>query len=149
MPASGGRSGWVRILDWVEDVLYMVVAVMLVALAVAALVDAIRLFLQESGPETVARVLDPLLVVMMLLELLHTVVVFIRTHVLDFEPLLVVALIASVRRILVLTVESLPGRVSDLAFRQGMAEYALNILFIGLLVWAIHYSRARRSDRPA
>ncbi|MBX5465520.1 MAG: phosphate-starvation-inducible PsiE family protein [Clostridia bacterium] len=136
-------------MDWVEDALYMLVAALLVALATVTLVGAVRLFLRGPGPELVARVLDPLLVVMMLLELLHTVVVFIRTHVLDFEPLLVVALIASVRRILVLTVESLPGRVSDLAFRQGMAEYALDILFIGMLVWAIHYSRARRGDRAA
>ncbi|MDI3316950.1 MAG: phosphate-starvation-inducible PsiE family protein [Bacillota bacterium] len=140
---GGKERGWVRLLDWIEDALYLAVAVMLVALAVSALVSAIRLLLGAGGTADVARVLDPLLVVMMLLELLHTVVVFIRTHVLDFQPLLVVALIASVRRILVLTVESLPGRVSDSAFRQGMAEYALNILFIGLLVWAIQYSRGK------
>jgi len=52
------------------------------------------------------RVLDQLLVVLMLVEILHTVRISIRSHILVTEPFLVVGLIASVRRVLVVTLEA-------------------------------------------
>jgi len=48
------------------------------------------------------KVLNQLLIVLMLVEILHTVRISIRAHVLVTEPFLVVALIASIRRILVI-----------------------------------------------
>ncbi len=42
----------------------------------------------------------------MLVEILHTVRISIRSHVLVTEPFLVVGLIASIRRILVITLEA-------------------------------------------
>ena len=51
-------------------------------------------------------VLDQLLVVLMLVEVLHTVRISIRSHILVTEPFLVVGLIASIRRILVITLEA-------------------------------------------
>jgi uncharacterized membrane protein (DUF373 family) len=51
-------------------------------------------------------VLDQLLVVLMLVEILHTVRISIRSHYLITEPFLVVGLIASIRRILVITLEA-------------------------------------------
>jgi hypothetical protein len=52
------------------------------------------------------RVLNELLIVLMLVEILHTVRISIRSHVLVTEPFLVVGLIASNRRILVTTLEA-------------------------------------------
>ena len=52
------------------------------------------------------RVLNQLLIVLMLVEILHTVRISIRSHVLVTEPFLVVGLIASIRRILVITLEA-------------------------------------------
>jgi uncharacterized membrane protein (DUF373 family) len=51
-------------------------------------------------------VLDQLLVVLMLVEILHTVRISIRSHYLITEPFLVVGLIASIRRILLITLEA-------------------------------------------
>jgi hypothetical protein len=42
----------------------------------------------------------------MLVEILHTVRISIRSHILVTEPFLVVGLIASIRRILVITLEA-------------------------------------------
>jgi len=50
--------------------------------------------------------LNELLIVLMLVEILHTVRISIRSHVLAAEPFLVVGLIASIRRILVITLEA-------------------------------------------
>src|ERR1700724_2592598 len=59
-----------------------------------------------SDTNLVLRVLDQLLVVLMLVEILHTVRLSIRSHTLVTEPFLVVGLIASIRRILVITLEA-------------------------------------------
>ena len=48
------------------------------------------------------RVLNELLIVLMLMKILHTVRIWIRSHVLVTEPFLVVRLIAWIRRILLL-----------------------------------------------
>jgi uncharacterized membrane protein (DUF373 family) len=53
-----------------------------------------------------SRVLNELLIVLMLVEILHTVRISIRSHVLVTEPFWVVGLIASTRRILVITLEA-------------------------------------------
>ena len=42
----------------------------------------------------------------MLVEILHTVRISIRSHVLVTEPFLIVGLIASIRRVLVITLEA-------------------------------------------
>src|SRR5258707_6813067 len=52
------------------------------------------------------QVLDQLLIVLMLVEILHTVRISIRSHTLITEPFLVVGLIASIRRMLVITLEA-------------------------------------------
>jgi hypothetical protein len=51
------------------------------------------------------RVLNQLLIVLMLVEILHTVRISIRSHFLVTEPFLVIGLIASIRRMLVITPE--------------------------------------------
>ena len=59
-----------------------------------------------SDTNLVLSVLDQLLVVLMLVEILYTVRLSIRSHTLVTEPFLVVGLIASIRRILVITLEA-------------------------------------------
>jgi hypothetical protein len=52
------------------------------------------------------KVLNQLLIVLMLVEILHTVRISIGSHILVTEPFLLVGLIASIRRILVITLEA-------------------------------------------
>ena len=49
------------------------------------------------------QVLDQLLFVLVLVEILHTVRISIRAHEILIEPFLIVGLIASIRRVLVIT----------------------------------------------
>jgi hypothetical protein len=90
------------------------------------------------------RVLDQLLVVLMLVEILHTVRISIRSHFLVTEPFLVVGLIASIRRILVITLEAAnltkAGSFSaegERIFRASMIELGLLGLLILILVFSI------------
>jgi hypothetical protein len=90
------------------------------------------------------QVLDELLVVLMMVELLHTVRISIRSHILVTEPFLVIGLIASIRRILVITLEAATltkggAWSSDIAaiFRSSMMELGLLGILILILVFSI------------
>jgi uncharacterized membrane protein (DUF373 family) len=68
------------------------------------------------------RVLNKLLIVLTPVEILHTLRISVRSHVLVTEPFLVVGLIASIRRILVINLEMVrlrrkaAGRATEPAF---------------------------------
>jgi uncharacterized membrane protein (DUF373 family) len=82
----------------------LAVLISLTALATIArsgklLWDTWHQWMVVADTNLVLRVLDQLLVVLMLVEILHTVRISIRSHTLVTEPFLVVGLIASIRRI--------------------------------------------------
>jgi hypothetical protein len=93
-----------------EVIIYSALALLLAVTAVVTVATSGRILWIGLGHWTVAAqtlgVLNELLIVLMLVEILHTVRISIRSHVLAAEPFLVVGLIASIRRILVITLEA-------------------------------------------
>jgi uncharacterized membrane protein (DUF373 family) len=85
--------------------LLFITALTAIATAGKQLWDSVSHWTIATPPETL-RVLDQLLVVLMLVEILHTVRISIRSHRLVTEPFLVIGLIASIRRVLVITLEA-------------------------------------------
>jgi uncharacterized membrane protein (DUF373 family) len=73
------------------------------------MLSAGRLLWEALGHATIAaqtlRVLDELLVALMLVEILHTVRISIRSHVLVTEPFVAIGLIAPIRRMPVISLE--------------------------------------------
>ncbi len=138
-----------------EVAIYAILAILLTVTAVAALADgAMSLW---RGIRTLSmsaqafEVLDHLLFVLMLVEILHTVSISIRSHILVTEPFLVVGLIASIRRVLVITLEAsslTKGAAwaggSESIFRASMIELGLLGLLILVLVFSI--TLLRRSE---
>jgi hypothetical protein len=131
-----------------EVVIYSVLAILLFITALATIANAGKMLWEGLGHWTIAtetlRVLDQLLVVLMLVEILHTVRISIRSHFLVTEPFLVVGLIASIRRILVITLEAAnltkAGSFSaegERIFRASMIELGLLGLLILILVFSI------------
>jgi uncharacterized membrane protein (DUF373 family) len=94
----------------IEVAIYSVLAVLLAVTALVTIATAGEILWIGLRHWTIAaqtlRVLNELLIVLMLVEILHTVRISIRSHVLVTEPFLVVGLIASIRRILVITLEA-------------------------------------------
>jgi hypothetical protein len=128
--------------------IYAVLALLLSATILAAIASACKLLFDSVIHWTVAtqtlRVLNELLIVLMLAEILHTVRISIRSHVLVTEPFLVVGLIASIRRILVISLEMATlGREgtwtgdSAVLFRHSMIELGLLSLLVLVLVFSI------------
>src|SRR5215475_12081787 len=93
----------------VEDVVYVGLGLLLSGAAVVLLVSLAITFwrglIGGSLPGGVVVVLDQILLILMIVELLYTVQLSFREHVLIPEPFVLVALIASVCRILVLAPE--------------------------------------------
>jgi uncharacterized membrane protein (DUF373 family) len=125
----------------VQDVVYVALGVLLSVTAVILLAQAARAILQAAtatNPRAIVDVLDRILLALMVAELLYTVQVSFREHALVPEPFLLVALIAAVRRILVITAEfSAQESQSDGAFRHVMGELALLTVLIVVLVGAL------------
>ena len=135
-------------LDKAEVVMYSVLAVLLFITALATIANAGKMLGEGLRHWTIATetllVLDQLLVVLMLVEILHTVRISIRSHFLVTEPFLVVGLIASIRRVLVITLEAATltkgGKWSNESasiFRASMTELGLLGLLILILVFSI------------
>jgi hypothetical protein len=131
-----------------EVAIYSTLAMLLFITALATIANAGKMLWDGLGHWTIAaetlRVLDQLLIVLMLVEILHTVRISIRSHFLVTEPFLVVGLIASIRRILVITLEAAnltkPGSFSAEnagIFRASMIELGLLGLVILILVFSI------------
>ena len=89
-----------------------------------------------SLAENVVFLLDRILLIIIFVEVLYTVQVSFRQHVLQPEPFLVVGLIAVTRRILVLTAEmSKLAKETQTGFYNAMIELGLlTILIISLVV---------------
>jgi hypothetical protein len=120
-----------------EVAIYAILAVLLFITALLSIASAARLLWDGLGHGTIAvetlRVLDQLLVVLMLVEILHTVRVSIRSHILVTEPFLVVGLIASIRRILVITLEASTLTKEGSWSTQGASIFRASMLELGLL----------------
>lgn len=93
-----------------EQVAYVAVGALLAVAALIALVGAVALLwrgaLDWTGSYEVFETVDRLLFVLMLIEIMHTVSASVRTGGLTVQPFLVVGLIASIRRVLVITLET-------------------------------------------
>jgi hypothetical protein len=131
-----------------EVAIYTVLAALLFATAIAAAANAGKLLWEGLREWMVTartlQVLDQLLVVLMLVEILHTVRISIRSHILVTEPFLVVGLIASIRRILVITLEASTLTKGGVwspenagIFRATMIELGLLGLLVLILVFSI------------
>jgi uncharacterized membrane protein (DUF373 family) len=135
----------------VEDVLYVGIAVLLAAGAVGLLLNAAVTFARSIGAGTIGGsivgMLDQLLLILMMIEILYTVQVSFREHVLVPEPFVLVAMIAAVRRILVLTAEF--GKLmeqGEAVFRYAMIELGLLTVMTGVLVACLVGLRKRDKE---
>jgi uncharacterized membrane protein (DUF373 family) len=140
----------------VEVFAYMILGLLLALTAILGIgTAAVSLFrdLQAHGDAmSLVSTIDRLLFVLMVVEILHTVRVSFRSGVLTCEPFLIVGLIASIRRVLVITLESSqasqPGRwTPELQGLLNATMLELAVLGLLILVMVISIFLLRYSDR--
>jgi phosphate starvation-inducible membrane PsiE len=154
------RAGYFadRVLQQVEVATYILLGILLAAAALLGMLGATSLLLNSvqthGDADSLVVAIDRLLFVLMVIEILHTVRVSFRSGTLVCEPFLVVGLIASIRRVLVITLESSeanqPGRWTPES-QALLHSTMLELLVLGglILVMVISIYLLRRSDRAS
>lgn len=145
---GGTRSVVSIVFTRAQDLVYVALGVLLALSAIALVVhggiDFVRAVLQGVDAGAIVTLLDRILLALMVVELLYTVQVSFKEHALVPEPFLLVALIATVRRILVITAEfGAQTRPADQLFRQVMWELSLLTVLILVLVASVVVLRKR------
>jgi uncharacterized membrane protein (DUF373 family) len=140
----------------VEHLVYIVLGALLSAAAIFVLVGSGVELWEGTGDWTsetaILSTIDRLLFVLLLIEILHTVRASIRTGSLTPEPFLIVGLIASIRRVLVITMQtseaSKPGGWTP--DDQQILQYSmieLAVLGVLILILMLSLYLLRRSIR--
>ncbi len=138
-PSRGRISEWVA---YAEDGIYLAAGVLLAATSVAILATTGLRFLEALREGDVlghaVEILDSVLLVLLIVEILHTIRVSIVEHRLLAKPFLVVALIAAVRRLLILLVEAaefLPSQPAQ--FERVLMEMGILVVLFVVVVGSL------------
>lgn len=140
----------------VEHAAYIALGVLLAIAALVALAGATFTLISNltdwTSTAATFLIIDRLLFVLMLIEILHTVRASMRSGALTSEPFLVVGLIATIRRVLVITLKSSEttktDTMSDAALRMFHASMVeLGVLAVLILVMVCSIWLLRR-DKP-
>ena len=136
------RQAVVQTLSSVEDLVYVGLGLLLTIAALTLLIIALKsvvlaLWNRALGGQIVL-LLDQILLILLVIELLYTVQVSFRERGLIAEPFLVVALIAVIRRVLVLTAE-VPklSEAGEVVFRHAMLELGVLTVMVAVLVGSL------------
>jgi uncharacterized membrane protein (DUF373 family) len=149
-----------RVFTRVENIAYIVLGVLLAIVAAmgigASSTSLWSALLAHGEQDALVLAVDRLLFVLMVVEILHTVRVSFRSGTLVAEPFLTVGLIASIRRVLVITLEtSQAGKPDNWSpqsqgfFNSTMLELVVLGGLILIMVISIAMLRLSRRTHPS
>ncbi len=150
------RRGASQALVRIELFAYLAIGIVLALAALVGIAGAawsLWSALQERGvTDAIVLTIDRLLFVLMVVEILHTVRDSLRSGSLVCEPFLIVGLIASIRRVLVITLESSRVSVTGKWTTDSQAMLDSNMLELAvlgglILIMVVSIYLLRRSER--
>lgn len=99
-----------NLLIYGEKIIYTLIALFLFAAAFLLVYDEIlsiiHFFTEANRIQVIIEIISKTLLLLMVIEILSTVRISIRDHTVCAEPFFIVGLIASIRRILIISVET-------------------------------------------
>lgn len=129
-----------------ETLAYIMLGLLLSAAIVIGILGAAQTIVANAGSDTLVYSVDRLLFVLMVVEILRTVRDSFRSGRLVAEPFLIVGLIASIRRVLVITLEATQAASGSPQPADG-ALTELGVLSALILVLVISICLLRYSRR--
>jgi len=139
-PRLTGVAGIIWMLERAQDLLSLIVGVLLVILAVVVLLLGVVDFFHDarhgSVENAVVNLLNRVLLVLILVEIMHTVVLSLRAHHLVTQPLLAVGLVAVIRKILFVLSSEATASTPELALLIAMIA-----VFVAALILVSRYNR--------
>jgi uncharacterized membrane protein (DUF373 family) len=137
----------VWLLEHAQDLVSVVVGMVLIVLAGTELVSGIVNFFADlkktSFDPAGINLLDRILLVLILVEIVHTVVLSLRAHHLVAQPFIIVGLVAVIRKILV----DLSG-TATIPTAQLALLLAMVFVFVVALLAVAWFDRRRRPGTP-
>lgn len=142
--------------DLIEQGAYVIVGLLLAVTALIALAGAGLLlwqgFFNWARTGEVFEVVERLLFVLMMVEIIHTVSTSIRNPGLSVQPFLIVGLIASIRRMLMITLETTEitrhGWTDQVQSRFSASLLELAVLGLTVLILVVSIYLLRRVGPP-
>ena len=135
-------------LEHAQDLVTVAVGVVLIVLAavlaVSGVVDFVRDVQKVSVAAAAVNLLDRVLLVLILVEIVHTVVLSLRAHRLAAQPFIVVGLVAVIRRILFLLSNENKIPADELALLIGMV-----VAFVAAYLAVSYFEKPDPEDRIA
>ena len=123
-----------------ENYVYILIGIFLIFATGTIIIDSTaslyHIFEDGNILKGVLHVIDRMLLAIMAVEILYTVRISLESHVLSAEPFLIVGLIASIRRILLIRVESAYDMEK---FNYHMIEITILGFLIFVFVWSIRW----------
>ncbi len=151
-------------LDWTDNALYVLVAVLFLLAAIGMGIYAVVNLLgnlNEDIPEQIVHFVNDLLLVLIILEVFSTVRSYLETHTTSLKPFLYIGIISATRRILAIGAEmTLTDRLnqstkpvtpvlSNSEFRNRMIDLGINGAVVLALAVALYlFSRDPSESTP-
>ena len=145
--AGVNRSIW--LLEHAQDMITVAVGIVLIILAGILLVSGIMEFTHtltesmsmKSVSTAVTLLLDEVLLVLILVEVVHTVVLSLHSHRLVAQPFIIIGLVAVIRKILFVLSGQIAIGTTQLALLLGMVA-----VFIGGLIVVSRFEKSAEPD---
>ena len=141
-------AGSIWVLEHAQDIVTVTVGVVLIVLAATLAVSGVVGFItdvQKHPINTAAiNLLDRVLLVLILVEIVHTVVLSLRAHRLAAQPFIVVGLVAVIRRILFLLSNEHTIPPTELGLLLGMV-----VAFVAAYLAVGYFERPEPGELPA
>jgi len=152
IPRKLWTSRAAKVLGTSESVVLVLIGVALVLVAVLLLYSSMH-DLNEAvhqGPGQIEQqaieILNTVLLVMMTMEIVGTVAITLESHTLNAEPFLIIGVIASIRRMLVITATSTQAEGHPDQFHNTLVELGLlagTVVALAGAIWIFRYTGAR------
>ncbi len=133
-----------HLFEWIESLFFYALGVMLAVAALVAFLEAVYLLaadiLHGAGAQGIVVVLDRVLLVLMLIELLYTVRISVQSREIQCQPFLIIGLIAAIRRVLVVTLQTSMLSPTKSTSAKGIGEHGIlasssgELLILSLLI---------------
>jgi uncharacterized membrane protein (DUF373 family) len=138
----GVRSS-IWLLEHATDIVTAVIGGILIVLAGVLLVSAIVDFFttKQSVAVAASSLLDSILLVLILVEIVHTVVLSLQAHRLVAQPFIVVGLVAVIRRILFVLSHSGPDGQIEVSTSQLALLISMVVVFVAALIAVSRYEK--------
>lgn len=133
-----------KFFHYAENIIYIIIAVILTVSSLFLTYEEILAFFEFNTAKDpimwIVEIISKSLLLLMIVEVLYTVRVSFKTQVLSAEPFLIVALIAAVRRILLISVETayLPDKFNIHMIEIGVLGALILIFVFAIILLRTH-----------